>query len=502
MISAMIESYIREKEKRFRDGGKLRVLDLFSGCGGLSLGFHKTGYEIVAAVEMDKDAAHSHATNFHKNDLYFSQHAKARDIQTTNPASLFKEIGIINQPGEQIDIIIGGPPCQAFTRVGRAKLRQINNHKHAFLNDARSQLYKKYLEYVRQLAPLAILMENVPDMLNYGDVNIAELVCQDLTGYGYKCRYTLLNTVHYGIPQMRERMFLIALHESIQSDISFPIPSHSIELPKGYHGSRSVALKNMKTATAEKYYISSPRLNKGRSSAVTAIEALSDLPEITLHLKNKLSRGIKLLTEKHSYRQKTAENNYQRLMRQWPGLETGNAVSGNVIRLLPRDYAIFKKMKAGDQYPEAVKVAQKLFKAKLKRVEKLSGKNIYKKSKIYKRLLKETIPPYDAGKFPNKWRKMEPDKPARTLMAHLGKDSYSHIHYDSKQARTISVREAARLQSFPDGFQFSGAMNSAFRQIGNAVPPLMAVCLAVTIKDMLVNGTNDKRKRNQRTQKV
>jgi DNA (cytosine-5)-methyltransferase 1 len=88
------------------------------------------------------------------------------------------------------------------------------------------------------------------------------------------------------------------------------------------------------------------------------------------------------------------------------------------------------------------------------------------------------VPPYDPGKFPNKWRKMEPDEPARTLMAHLGKDSYSHIHYDSDQARVLSVREAARLQSFPDGFKFSGTMNPAFRQIGNAVPPLLAHALA------------------------
>jgi len=95
------------------------------------------------------------------------------------------------------------------------------------------------------------------------------------------------------------------------------------------------------------------------------------------------------------------------------------------------------------------------------------------------------VPPYDPGKFPNKWRKMEADKPARTLMAHLGKDSYSHIHYDSAQARTISVREAARLQSFPDGFMFAGTMNPAFRQIGNAVPPLLSKVLAATIRAQL-----------------
>ena len=100
----------------------------------------------------------------------------------------------------------------------------------------------------------------------------------------------------------------------------------------------------------------------------------------------------------------------------------------------------------------------------------------------------QIVPPYDAGKFPNKWRKMEPDAPARTLMAHLGKDSYSHIHYDSSQARTISVREAARLQSFPDGFRFCGSMNSGFRQIGNAVPPLLAYALARHLRGLLGLG--------------
>jgi DNA (cytosine-5)-methyltransferase 1 len=91
------------------------------------------------------------------------------------------------------------------------------------------------------------------------------------------------------------------------------------------------------------------------------------------------------------------------------------------------------------------------------------------------------VPPYDASKFPNRWWKLHENGPARTLMAHIGKDTYSHIHYDSAQGRVISVREAARLQSFPDGFIFAGTMNPAFRQIGNAVPPIMACEIAKSI---------------------
>jgi len=104
------------------------------------------------------------------------------------------------------------------------------------------------------------------------------------------------------------------------------------------------------------------------------------------------------------------------------------------------------------------------------------------------RIEKATLPPYDPGKFPNKWRKMEPDRPARTLMAHLGKDSYTHIHYDDSEKRTISIREAARLQSFPDGFVFRGAMNPAFRQIGNAVPPLLARALGEELLRIIRGG--------------
>lgn len=488
MIVESIGISVKNKIERFREDRPLRVLDLFAGCGGLSLGFHKMGYEIIGAVELDKEAARSHAMNFHPNDAFFSQHACSRDIQKVGPAELLQDIGITEDSSSAIDVIIGGPPCQAFTRVGRAKLRNINKEADAFLKDPRSQLYKRYLEYVRELAPMAILMENVPDMLNYGNVNIADLICQDLVSYGYKCQYTLLNSVFYGIPQMRERMFLIALHGSIQADIKFPLPSHYIELPQGYHGSRSVALKHMKPGEEHPHYIASPAAKESLKPAVTAMEALSDLPEITSHLKKKLKRGIKPLTEEIAYRKK-AESSYQRVIRAWAGFKARNTVTGNVIRLLPRDYPIFRKMKAGQQYPEAIQVAMRLLRTKLMKEMRAGGKALRKNSKRYKQLVKQTVPPYDVGKFPNKWRKMEPDMPARTLMAHLGKDSYSHIHYDSSQARTISVREAARLQSFPDGFRFAGAMNSAFRQIGNAVPPLMAAKLAKAIQGMIQTGT-------------
>ncbi len=171
-------------------------------------------------------------------------------------------------------------------------------------------------------------------------------------------------------------------------------------------------------------------------------------------------------------------------MREWPGFENRTGLRDHVIRYLPRDWKVFARMRPGDQYPEAYAHAVAMFEERLAEL-RAQGQALKKGAVGYKRLWKEFVPPYDASKFPNKWRKMEADLPARTLMAHLGRDSYSHIHYDDDQARTISVREAARLQSFPDGFVFCGTMNPAFRQIGNAVPPLMAKAIAEVMRRTL-----------------
>jgi len=485
-INLKKDIYLKKIEK-YRQEGRLRVLDLFSGCGGLSLGFKKAGFDIVAALEMDKDAIATHANNFHKDSIKFKVHCSDRDIQKTEPSQIFKSLGFNGNVNEHIDVIIGGPPCQAFTRIGRAKLRDITNDSSAFLNDIRSQLYKRYLDYVEELKPLAVLIENVPDILNYGGMNIAETICEDLNKIGYKCKYTLLNAVYYGVPQMRERMFLIGLHESIEANIEFPPPTHYTELPKGYHGSRNVALKNILNNDEQKYYVSAPPVFEKLTPAITVDDALSDLPEMKTHLQGKMKRGIKKVNEMTSYKISTPANQYQQLMRSWGDFHTNGKVTGTVIRYLPRDYPIFLKMKPGDQYPEALQIAKKIFDKKIDAENMKIGEALSLRSNKYKQILKETIPPYDDKKFPNKWRKMEADKPSRTLMAHLGKDSYSHIHYDSNQARTISVREAARLQSFPDGFQFSGSMNAAFRQIGNAVPPLIAEKLALSIMKLLRN---------------
>ena len=144
---------------------------------------------------------------------------------------------------DAFDVIVGGPPCQAFARVGRPKLREIDEHPQAFRHDPRARLYQEYLRYVDAFQPLAVLIENVPDVLNHGGQNIAEEICEVLEEKGYVCGYTLLNAAFYGVPQMRERMFLIAYRRELADSVTFPEPTHWLVLPPGYEGSRAVALK-------------------------------------------------------------------------------------------------------------------------------------------------------------------------------------------------------------------------------------------------------------------
>jgi len=456
------------------------VLDLFSGCGGLSLGFQGAGCEIAGAVEIDADAAKSHGRNFHGGDR---AHSIARDITRISPEQLGRDLGLKTVSGG-VDIIVGGPPCQAFARVGRPKLREIYAHPNAYRRDSRAQLYLEYLHYVDAMNPLALLMENVPDALNHGGQNIAQEICDVLEARGYVCGYTLLNAAYYGVPQMRERMILVGYRRELGVEVAFPAPTHRASLPRGYESSRAVALKHLNGLFRDaSSYIDPPSPPPNCPAAVTAAQAIGDLPAIYARRQlasGTLKRGARHFDEVLAW-PTGRPSAWAKQMRAWPGFEADpEGVRDHVIRFLPRDYQIFAQMRAGDQYPEALAVAEKLFEKALRRETKL-GRPHRPGSKAYETLRSSIVPPYDASKFPNKWRKLDANEPSRTLMAHLGKDSYSHIHYDSRQARTISVREAARLQSFPDGFKFSGTMNPAFRQIGNAVPPLLGLALAQTM---------------------
>lgn len=465
------------KLHRLKAGAAPRVLELCSGCGGLSLGLAAAGFELVAHVEIDPTAAESYALNFHAPAFVdASAWALPRDMEQQSPDSLVTDLKMESPTDAAFDILAAGLPCQAFARIGRSKLRSVAGDEEAYRNDPRAKLYKRFLEYVDAVQPIAVIIENVPDILNFGGHNVPEEICDTLESRGYATGYTLLNAAFYGVPQMRERLFLIAIDRSIGIQPGFPLPTHRAELPSGYDGARTVALKYVPAEGGR--FARTPPPQEGLPPAVSVRAALSDLPFISEHYRDPTQMRRRKVAHELPYREFVGLTGFQRLMREWPGFKTGGQVSGNNVRITPRDFEIFRKMPKGADYPHALKIAEAIFEERLK----AECSKPRRESARWKEIRKDCVPPYDPDKFPNKWWKLDPALPSRTLTAHMGKDTYSHIHWDSRQQRTVSVREAARLQSFPDGFAFAGTMNPAFRQIGNAVPPLLGLAVAQRLK--------------------
>jgi DNA (cytosine-5)-methyltransferase 1 len=282
----------------------------------------------------------------------------------------------------------------------------VADHPEAFRHDLRARLYIEYLDYVEDCSPLAVLMENVPDMLNHGGHNIAEEVCEVLESRGYVCGYTLLNAAHYGVPQMRERMFLVAYRRELNQQVQFPAPTNWIELPPGYQGSRAVALKLLpRRFDSVGHYTPPPAPNSSMPPAVSAEEAIGDLPHIDarkLLAAGLLSRGARRFDVPVPFLRPVKISEYAQTMRAWPRYKAGAALYDHVIRYLPRDYSLFARLSPGDQYPEAHAMAEKLFEQKLARLEK-QGKAPRKGSRAWTELRSEIVPPYDPTKFPNKW---------------------------------------------------------------------------------------------------
>jgi DNA (cytosine-5)-methyltransferase 1 len=475
-----------QKLDRLVAGASPKVLELCSGCGGLSLGLQTAGFDLAAHVEMDADANRTYALNFAPDDPgLLEQWSRPRDMVTQSMFDLVNDFGLSGKPQEVFDVLAAGLPCQAFARIGRSKLRSVTGDEDAFKNDPRASLYRRFLEIVDETRPLVILVENVPDIMNFGGHNVPEEIAEILHVRGYTTRYTLLNAAFHGVPQLRERLFLIAIDAALGVTPQFPLPTHFMDLPRGYESSRAVALKHVKDEGSHFFSIPVPQ---GKLPLVISTEmALSDLPFISDHLRDMAIIRKRKVLDRLPYRKNYGLSAYAQMMRAWNGFSTSVDVSGNVIRLTARDFPIFGRMPRGADYPVARRIAQQILD------EKLSQEDSPPKPETarYKALEKITTPPYDSSKFPNKWWKLDPDLPSRTLTAHLGKDTYSHIHYDGRQRRMISVREAARLQSFPDGFEFAGAMNASFRQIGNAVPPLLALAVGKTLMETLRQAIAD-----------
>ena len=443
------------------------VADLFCGAGGLSLGFHAAGARSVIALDHDTRAAATFDANFRR-----LQPERPPLVLTGAEADLSR-IDLERPPGDvSPDIVIGGPPCQGFSRIGRAKLDSLSDGSGA--EDPRNALYFRFLAAVRAWKPKAVVMENVPGMLSVKGRNVALDVAEDMSQCGYRVGYVLLNAVWFGVPQFRERLFFIGIRDDLDVLPVAPRATHHAVLPSGY-------LRPHRPSTLPLSFVRHFELPVAMDSAVrpatTVLEALGDLPQLRDHQ----SAGYKPL--RGDFRKILPYDSepgsaFARLMRSWPDLEAAPNVVDHAIRHTPRDIPTFAQMRPGDRYPEALAIARARF---AKALHVLGDAAPAAGSDEHAEMERRFVPPYPEESFVDKWRKLLPGEPSWTVPAHLAKDTYSHIHYDSSQARTVSIREAARLQSFPDGWAFDGNMGDCYRQIGNAVPPLLAWALGSAV---------------------
>lgn len=493
-------SNVQARLKRAVERGHFNTVDLFAGCGGMSLGFHRAGFRCVAAVELDDDARLTHERNFSR---FFpaESYAAFADITKTSPSAIARRLSpLFPEEHGTVDVVIGGPPCQAFSRLGRAALWRLAGTRDAHGDDHRATMYEHFLKYVSRLRPLAFVMENVREIGKHVGTNIAEEIAVTAEAMGYEVRYTLLNAVWFGVPQLRERCFIVGVDRELGITPSFPVIRHRYKLPVGYSTARA-GTGHIEFLEPHDHYVDHFERVRPGQRAVTAEDAFADLPAIRYHLDGRRGKGLPRDPDALTPYASLPTNTFLKQMRRWPDFATaGDSFSGHIIRYTPRDYEIFRRMPHGGMYPDALATAEELFAERLAEAEAEEQSVIKKGSARWIAIRRATIPPYKPNRYPNKFRKMWPDHPTRTVPAHIGKDSYSHIHFDSTQARGVSLREAARLQSFPDAFLLSGSMNSQLKQIGNAVPPLLAYAVAATLHRQLVKvGGECKAARRRRT---
>ena len=466
-----------ETSPQGESGIVLQSLDLFAGAGGFSLGLEEAGFTSLGAVERDPVAARTLELNFGARPLDFHGRDNGDVTKLADDLLLSRRTG---QEAGELDVLVASPPCQGFSRVGRGKLDSMAADRGSFANDQRNQLYKEAIRILCALRPRLFVFENVAGILHLRGRNVAEDVCDAVADAGYVARCTVLNAAWYGVPQIRERVIIIGARQDLGIEPAFPERLCHVDLSRGHLSGLKLNRRNWRRPE----FFVDPRtipVVSPASNAVTVAEALDDLPPFVGHLeaiaKGGQYRPLREKFQEVKYRH-DLPNSYCAKMRCWsPQLES-RGVSDHFCRWTPRDFETFSLMKPGGRYPAALRIAEERYEEAVRKA--LSrGRNVPPREAF--------VPPYPADTFPDKWRKLKPDAPSWTLTAHLGKDTYSHIHYDSAQARALTIREAARLQSFPDAFRFAGNMGDVFRQIGNAVPPLMARAIGGALRSVLEN---------------
>ncbi len=404
---------------------KITVLDLFAGAGGFSEGFINSGCEMVAHIEMDIQACETIRTRLiyhalkNKNKLneyksymlgeidresIINKHdlqdevdsVICEEITKNNYKKLFESI-YERLDGKELDIIIGGPPCQAFSMVGRSR------DSRGMKWDRRNTLYKYYVEFLKEFRPKIFVFENVQGLLSAAKSRHFNNMKRLMKKAGYTVDHRVLNTAEYGVPQSRKRVIVIGWNDE----------SKLKEYPD--------FLKVERAYKVGDFLAGLPKLQAGEMVAPREYEETADIIRGLGILNNEVN-----VLEAHMARPHTDQD---------------------------------KKI-----YRTAVLTKQK-------------GLNLK-----YNELPPELKTHKNEINFTDRFKVVDFKSLAcHTVVAHISKDGHYYIHPDIEQNRSLTVREAARIQTFPDDFKFEGSRTAQFKQIGNAVPPMFSKVIAKTL---------------------
>lgn len=438
---------------------------MFSGAGGLSLGIKKAGGTLLYSNEMDLHAANTQKHNLkflkederkvitssiedlhnevigkninveYRSETVHSHKSMTDSYKQTLQATPF-QINLIKNVTD-VDLVVGGPPCQGFSNVARGKKKSFKDSKHSFVDDPRNQLFKYFLDFVEFHSPKLVLIENVKGIKSAKDYLNLIMTSLEKTKPGYIVRYDVNNASNFSVPQNRERVFVLGIRKDIQDAerLSFYFP----QILESFKKLPQYVLK----------------------------DAISDLPKIRsnpkknnadiiheIEIGKKRSWGEDISTKKYSELIKQQQP-YSKLINQYKGkqLKPKKLYNHKCRFNNDLDLEVYALMKPGkylnsDENFDAIQIIPY-------GTEEINGVMKYTSS------------------FVDKYFKLDPKKPSKTITAHLLRDNNGYIHY-GKIPRGISIREAARIQSFPDWFQFTGPFGNQYKQIGNAVPPLLA----------------------------
>lgn len=386
-----------------------KMVDLFCGAGGLSLGFIQEGCRVLFANDIDELCVETYKYNH--PDIPDSS-IVCGDIRKLAP-------DIRNMVSEDVDIVVGGPPCQGFSSA---------NKHHRVINDPRNELYKYYIKAVEQLAPKIVIMENVRGMLKVADQVVEDYenihAYKDGVEYRYVISYRLLNSADFSVAQSRERLIYIAVRNDISEAAGINPDDIFANIEKQNKGNVTYNL----------------------SAALEGVRSLEPPEVMGVGEADTEEAGRKIDVNPFQGN----ENPYLELINEH---RTMPLVFNHKARYCsPNNHEIYRRMKPGDD-GTAPQIAD--------------------------------IFPYTSrnDKFKDKYYRLHADRPCRTITAHLRSDCHSHIH--PSEDRTLTPREAARVQSFPDDYLFLGPYLKTYIQIGNAVPPLMARGIAKSVLEIL-----------------